>query len=248
MAERMTIADSDIRLILDLADRARAGERGTHVPHSMLGDLAALVPFDLATFQVMNHEEGWISLQESDSPVAVDDEDQLDLWWPAWWECCSYPQRSGDYVSVVRGSDRIPGMEPGPHWARLLEIAPEYPTWRVTVPMPSIGRTDRRLALFRASGPDFSDREVRLLALVRPHLAELVELHQQACDPRPDLTLRQRQILSLVADGDTNGQIARHLGLSEGTVRKHLENAYARLGVTNRVAAIRAAGDLRRAG
>jgi DNA-binding CsgD family transcriptional regulator len=248
MAARTTIADSDVRLILDLADSARAGERGTHVPHSMVGDLATLVPYDLATFQIMNLHEGWISLQESDSPVAVDDNNQLDVWWPAWWECCSYPQRTGDYVSILRDSDRIPGTEPGPHWARFLETRPDYPKWRVIVPMTPIGRIDRRLGLFRDSGPDFSDREVRLLALLRPHLAELFELHQQACNPLPDLTLRQRQILSLVADGQTNGQIARQLGVSEGTVRKHLENAYARLGVTNRVAAIRAAQDVGRAG
>jgi DNA-binding NarL/FixJ family response regulator len=44
--------------------------------------------------------------------------------------------------------------------------------------------------------------------------------------------------LRLVADGLTNRQIGRELGLSEGTVRKHLENVYARLGVQNRMQAI----------
>jgi hypothetical protein len=44
-------------------------------------------------------------------------------------------------------------------------------------------------------------------------------------------------VLALVASGKTNGQIARELWLSPGTVRKHLENAFAKLGVHTRTAA-----------
>ena len=36
----------------------------------------------------------------------------------------------------------------------------------------------------------------------------------------------------------SNDQIARHLVISPGTVTKHPENAYARLGVTSRTAAV----------
>jgi DNA-binding NarL/FixJ family response regulator len=54
----------------------------------------------------------------------------------------------------------------------------------------------------------------------------------------PELTTRQRELLDLVADGCTNAQIARRLGIAEGTVRKHLENIYRRLGVSSRTAAI----------
>jgi len=45
-----------------------------------------------------------------------------------------------------------------------------------------------------------------------------------------------------VRAGYSNYQIARRLGLSEGTVRKHLENAFNRLGVTSRAAAVAALG------
>jgi DNA-binding NarL/FixJ family response regulator len=41
-----------------------------------------------------------------------------------------------------------------------------------------------------------------------------------------------------VAGGLTNGQISRRLGVSEGTVRKHLENIYAGLQVSSRAAAV----------
>lgn len=51
------------------------------------------------------------------------------------------------------------------------------------------------------------------------------------------LTQRQTDVVLHVASGATNRQIARALGISPETVRKHLENAYATLGVSNRVAA-----------
>jgi DNA-binding NarL/FixJ family response regulator len=41
-----------------------------------------------------------------------------------------------------------------------------------------------------------------------------------------------------VAAGHTNAQIARRLSVTEGTVRKHLENIYARLHVSSRTAAV----------
>jgi DNA-binding NarL/FixJ family response regulator len=54
----------------------------------------------------------------------------------------------------------------------------------------------------------------------------------------PALTARHWEILRLVAEGLTNRQISRRLGVSEGTVRKHLENIYARLQVSSRAAAV----------
>ena len=52
-----------------------------------------------------------------------------------------------------------------------------------------------------------------------------------------DLTPRQQQVLRLVAEGLTNQQIARRLGLSPHTVKKHLELIARRLGTANRAAA-----------
>jgi DNA-binding CsgD family transcriptional regulator len=53
----------------------------------------------------------------------------------------------------------------------------------------------------------------------------------------PRLTPREREILDLVADGRTNAEIAERLWVSSGTVRKHLNNVYAKLGVHTRTAA-----------
>jgi DNA-binding NarL/FixJ family response regulator len=69
-------------------------------------------------------------------------------------------------------------------------------------------------------------------------MQEAIQDAQQRRNPVPDLTPRHWDLLHLLAAGHTNTQIARQLGLSEGTVRTHLENIYARLEVSNRTAAI----------
>lgn len=48
------------------------------------------------------------------------------------------------------------------------------------------------------------------------------------------LTTRQREILQLVAKGNSNAQIARTLFLSESTVKQHLRATYKVLGVSDR--------------
>lgn len=51
------------------------------------------------------------------------------------------------------------------------------------------------------------------------------------------LTSRQIQVLALVATGRTNREIAEELVVSEHTVRRHLQNIFAKVGVTSRTAA-----------
>lgn len=52
------------------------------------------------------------------------------------------------------------------------------------------------------------------------------------------LTPRELEVLGLVADGATNRQAAAQLHLSEATVKTHLLNSYAKLGVGDRAAAV----------
>jgi DNA-binding CsgD family transcriptional regulator len=52
------------------------------------------------------------------------------------------------------------------------------------------------------------------------------------------LTRREREILAWVARGKTNSEIAQTLWIAPGTVRKHLENIYPKLGVRTRTAAV----------
>lgn len=59
--------------------------------------------------------------------------------------------------------------------------------------------------------------------------------------PPADLNRRERELLALIAEGLTDKQIARRLNLSPATVRTYNSALYARLGVTSRTQAIRAA-------
>ena len=54
-------------------------------------------------------------------------------------------------------------------------------------------------------------------------------------------TERELQILRLLTDGLSNGEVAGRLVLTEGTVKWHLHNIYAKLGVKNRTGALREA-------
>ena len=53
------------------------------------------------------------------------------------------------------------------------------------------------------------------------------------------LTRRELEILSLVAEGHSNSQLARMLWVTEQTVKFHLSNIYRKLGVSNRTEASR---------
>jgi DNA-binding NarL/FixJ family response regulator len=55
------------------------------------------------------------------------------------------------------------------------------------------------------------------------------------------LTIREMEILLLVARGLSNHQIARSIRVSEGTVKRHLANAYPKMGVYSRGEAVRQA-------
>src|SRR6478752_1329160 len=52
------------------------------------------------------------------------------------------------------------------------------------------------------------------------------------------LSAREVEVMSLIADGQTNGEIAAHLFLAEKTVKNHVRRIYSKLGVGSRPAAI----------
>jgi DNA-binding CsgD family transcriptional regulator len=73
-------------------------------------------------------------------------------------------------------------------------------------------------------------------------MLELAELRRRLAGERPApsaaLTPREQEILDLVAEGKTNAEVARVLWVAPSTVKKHLENIYAKLGVGRRAAAV----------
>ena len=91
---------------------------------------------------------------------------------------------------------------------------------------------------------DFTERDRALLALVTPALERL--LRERVTSGLPaSITVQERRVLHHVAAGLSNAQIAERLVVAPATVRKHLENAYRKLGVTNRLAAVNAMEGIR---
>jgi DNA-binding NarL/FixJ family response regulator len=70
-----------------------------------------------------------------------------------------------------------------------------------------------------------------------PRAARTMLGAQRASSPLDDLTDRERQVLTLVAEGLPNKQIARRLDISEKTVKAHLTSAFRTIGVDDRMQA-----------
>jgi DNA-binding CsgD family transcriptional regulator len=240
MVEQLTVTERDLRRMFDVIDRGRDAGPDEAYPRELMRALAELIPADDVTFQVSRPlEREFVAAEE-----VTDDEVDIgsgweDLFWQAYWadDVCSRPQRTGDYMSVWKISDYLStrqlGRTPTGEWLRLNGICSE-----IAVPFPATGAEDRRLMLFRGPGPDFTERERLLLRMLRPHFIEVHRDLERRRAGIPELTSRQLQLLRLVAEGHSNTQIARRLFVAEGTVRKHLENIYERLGVTSRTAAV----------
>jgi DNA-binding CsgD family transcriptional regulator len=121
-------------------------------------------------------------------------------------------------------------------WAIWQQLETPYESARVRV---LIGRVCQRLGdhetarmHFHAAGSVFGQLGAA------PDLIELERLIATgSAAPSGSLTEREREVLSLVASGGTNRQIATALGISEHTVARHLSNIFDKLGVTSRTAA-----------
>jgi ATP/maltotriose-dependent transcriptional regulator MalT len=114
--------------------------------------------------------------------------------------------------------------------------------------LSALGRRDRArreieaaIADFRAMGADWERaRAETMLAKLRK---TNVTLPAQLTDtPLGDLSGRELEVLTLVAEGLTNRDIAERLVLSEHTVNRHVANILRKLGLTSRTAAASLAG------
>jgi DNA-binding NarL/FixJ family response regulator len=71
-----------------------------------------------------------------------------------------------------------------------------------------------------------------------PRVARTILHTRRAAPPPPgELTDREQEVLTLVGQGMANKQIARVLGIREGTVKAHLTSVFQRIGVRDRTSA-----------
>lgn len=106
-------------------------------------------------------------------------------------------------------------------------------------PTPLLGRDAGRPVLVRLLRARPGQPGLLMLD-TEPHLAPGALL-----GGRPRLSSRESEVLDLLLTGATNQGIAEQLHVAPGTVKKHLDNVYAKLGVRGRVQAATAAIELR---
>ncbi len=247
MAGPSTISEKDLRRLLDVVSPQEVhdglSDDGCELPTSVLQGLADLIPCAALSFFVMDTRRRAVLASQDLAFADLPEEtaEDIEMFFDAYWDClaCCYPERSGDHERVTTWTDFHSERE----YRNLLmgQYVLGSGLWHeLLVTLPPDGGRERRLLLTREVGDvPFSERDRLLLTLLRPHLVRIrdrVEAERRTASPV--LTPRQVQLLRRVATGKTNRQIARELGLSEGTVRKHLEHVYARLAVSSRTEAL----------
>ena len=253
MTAPVTVRGRDLRALAGIVSEDRSDlPDGEGLPPSLLADLMSQIRCDQVVFLGFDggREGAWRFTQEDPFKVPFTDkpgwEDLLQIFWQHYGETqfSSYPSRTGDLRSVIKVTDfysvrqwhstamytdyvRVLGLE-----RHLMLCLPEA--------SPRAAGPGRHVRLYfgRGFGPDFSERDRAVLTLLRPHLYQAFLDAERRRNPVPRLTPRQWELLRLLAAGHTNAQIARRLGVTEGTVRTHLENIYERLHVSSRTAAV----------
>ena len=139
-------------------------------------------------------------------------------------------------MSGLAALERVRELEPN---ARVLMLSmhdhPGYVTRAIELGaagyvLKNIGRAELITALeVAAAGGTYIPPD-----LMEPLLADL----GGQTGPIGSLSPRERQVLQLVADGNENKQIARHLDIAEATVKTYLRGVFTRLDVSSRAEAV----------
>lgn len=263
MGER-GVSSSDIRLLRDIValtgtgTPARPHTRAVALTFELLDLLEQLLDSDWASFhlleaapgsgfrrvyqQATDHGEHLVCLApeiaEFDATV------RTDVLQEHWWGLPhSHVDRTGaPCVTSIRSFFGSREWADHPANAEYLRCVDQ-----ILLGYPAQGGDSLRVVTCRAAGRPYGLRELTLMELLLPHLRPLLgaavrEQAQHGEPPSPSrhapVTVRQREILRLIALGLPNRAVGHHLGISEGTVRKHLEHAYERLGARSRTEAI----------
>lgn len=214
-----------------------AADPGRDVEHEVLVELGEIVEADWVGYSELD----WVARR----PVVTYERpttpmDALSDWQAQvaffWSEVAPYAPIHQAALSGRRGAMRISDFGSRTE----VERSRYYNLWMrpfgvehiLEVELEAPDRSTRTFHFDRHGGRDFSERDRAVLDLLQPYLSRL------RGGAAPALTPREREVLTCVSRGLTNTQVARELWLAPSTVRKHLENVYAKLGVTTRTAAV----------
>lgn len=214
---------------------------------AFLAALRRLVPCDFVSYQ----ENDWIRcrlLAFTEDPIYDGPEPEGHL---ADVGSDDPSRRYLDGIAAVRANRLSDALRP--HELRRSRFYAEWfvalgLAYELRIGLDSPRRHAKLFRFDRGPGRDFTERDRAVLDAVVPLLTARYSGWSAARCSRPleldgaaTLTVREYEVLELVSEGLTNGEIAQRLWISPGTVRRHLENIYAKLGVHTRTAAVNAA-------
>ena len=214
--------------------------------------IAQVIRFEVGDYSL--HDDAFLPLHATDYPAKPNER----RWAPTPRECeiietqhpfCMYAERTGDkYFSARRVSDVVDMQS-----FRRTEMYDLFDyairPHAVQTRIPGGGAREWQLNLAR-SGANFVTRDCLMLDTLRTPLiayesqrslsAMIDELRSIDTTSVADgvLSRRENEVLDLVAAGATNAAVAERLWISPATVKKHLQNIYAKLEVGSRTAAL----------
>lgn len=168
------------------------------------------------------------------------------------------------HIAVTEGARAVPGVVPDvvvTDWASGLRLARRDDF----AGLPALGPRSRILALCAATrrhaisaglrvgvhgvlltGCTGEELVAAVRALARGSTYVCPELASPALSPglRDELTAREEEVLSLMAQGQCNKTIARHLGIEVGTVKTHVKAVLSKLCASSRTQAVSIAAGL----
>ncbi|MDH6216546.1 helix-turn-helix domain-containing protein [Streptomyces pseudovenezuelae] len=236
MTPPFTTAETHLRRMADVLNEARQDLAEGVAPMSLLLGLQRLVPCECVGFSELDvpTRTGW---NERCTPY---DEDQGPM--EAYWRWrhqhlqCEQVSRPHDTPETTQMADFVSAyrLRNLPIYTEFLRPCPTI----ADVALPTAPGRTRVFQLFRTDGQPFKDHEMTTLRLLAPHLYEIYLAAARRRRTPVRLTDRELDVLRCVALGMTTPQIAEQLCVAPSTVRKHLENAFGRLGVSSRTAAV----------
>ncbi|MGW0761995.1 response regulator transcription factor [Streptomyces sp. NPDC002814] len=241
-ARTTATAEVHLRRMADVLDEARHDTSDAVPPKSLLLGLQHLVPCDCACFSELDVPTR-IHVNEQETPYdnwgnMGGDDCSLDGYWR--W------RHQHLQCTWVAGPHSTPEATQLTDYMSLRELMnlPIYTECLrpfkciAAVALPTAPNRTRVFQFLREEGRPFTDHEMTTLRLMAPHLYAIYQDAARRRRPSVRLTHRELDVLRCVALGLTTPEIAEQLVVSRSTVRKHLENAFGRLGVSSRTAAV----------
>jgi DNA-binding CsgD family transcriptional regulator len=239
----LTLTDKQLAAMRDVVDIATTvGDAGPALPWALLDAVRVLVGADEVELDQTDPQRRWLGFMQSLGPRSFVVEEPYDPhFWDLYWNRTAariYSEHPGSADRVTLMSDFTSDRQ----W----RVDPMYVDYardggifhEIGVNLPEVHGRALRLHCWRGPGSDFTEMHRFVLTLLRPHLLNAYRHAVTPTQAARSLTPRQLELLGQVEQGFTNRQIARRLRVSEGTVRRHLNNVYERLGVSGRTAAL----------